>query len=109
MAFTEVNDKGKNYCLEVTDHLPKMQKSRAGPLDLPGFLCLGLSYFSAIIFPVDFRERCAKLPARNGKKIREIHFRKYAGNIGVYRRNLCIVLLGFFPAISYTVQKRLLP
>ena len=27
-----------------------------------------LFYVSAIIFPVDFRERCAKLPARNGKK-----------------------------------------
>ena len=37
-----------------------------------------------------------------------IHFKKYTGNIGGYRRNRCIVLLGFFPAISFTVQKKVL-
>ena len=36
-----------------------MQKSRAGPLALLGFLCLGRIHFSD-----DFREHCAKLPAR---------------------------------------------
>ena len=37
-------------------------------LTYPAFYILEKFIFSAIIFPVYFRERCATIPARNGKK-----------------------------------------
>ena len=50
--------------LQTAHPSPCRKKAKSKILTYPAFCVTELFYFSAIIFPVDFRERCAKLPAR---------------------------------------------
>ena len=51
---------GKNY--------HKRKKAEQVILTYPDFRVSELFYFSAIIFPVDFRENCATIATTKGKK-----------------------------------------
>ena len=53
-----------------------MKKAEQVKIDLPGFLYIELFYFSAIIFPVDFRENCATIATTKGKKFGELFLQR---------------------------------
>ena len=56
-------------------------------LTYPAFYILEKFIFSAIIFPVYFREHCATIPARNSKKFGEFLFciKKDSANTPFYK------------------------